>query len=108
MEKWSLNDYFDGLRAKGYDVKTRTDEAGILRGYVLRKGNSKFKASEIGKGRNLMASKLEGTWKNFITPQNSIHAMIITITTILFTDPEHTARRLSMTECHTPGLFPNR
>ena len=62
MDKWSLNDYFDGLRAKGYDVMTRTDEAGILRGYVLRKGNSKFKASEIGKGRNLMASKLEGTW----------------------------------------------
>ena len=62
MGKWSLNDYFDGLRAKGYDVMTRTDEAGILRGYVLREGNSKFKASEIGKGRNLMASKLEGTW----------------------------------------------
>ena len=62
MDKWSLNEYFDGLRAKGYDVMTRPDEAGILRGYVLRKGNSKFKASEIGKGRNLMASKLEGTW----------------------------------------------
>ena len=87
---------------------TRTDEAGILHGYVLRKGNSKFKASEIGKGRNLMASKLEGTWKKLHNTANSIHVMIITITTIPFTDPAHTARRLSMTECHTPGLFPNR
>ena len=106
MDKWSLNDYFDGLRAKGYDVMTRTDEAGILRGYVLRKGNSKFKASEIGTGRNLMASKLEGTWKKL--HNTAERAMIITITTIPFTDPAHTALRLSMTECHTPGLFPNR
>lgn len=64
MDGWSEDKYFAGLRAKGYDVMTRTDEVGILRGYVLRKGNSKFKASEIGKGRNLMASKLEDTWKN--------------------------------------------
>lgn len=63
MDRWSIDDYFAGLRAKGYDVMTRTDDAGILRGYVLRKGNAKFKASEIGKGRNLMASKLEGTWE---------------------------------------------
>ncbi len=63
MDRWSIDDYFAGLRAKGYDVMTRTDDAGILRGYVLRKGNAKFKASEIGRGRNLMASKLEGTWE---------------------------------------------
>ncbi len=41
---------------------TRKDDTGNLRGYVLRKGNAKFKASEIGKGRNLMASKHEVTW----------------------------------------------
>ncbi len=63
MDRWSIDDYFAGLRAKGYDVMTRTDDSGILRGYVLRKGNAKFKASEIGRGRNLMASKLEGTWE---------------------------------------------
>lgn len=63
MEKWSLEDYFARLEAKGYDVKTRHDDKGIVRGYVLKKGNARFKASELGKGRNLMASKLEGTWK---------------------------------------------
>lgn len=67
MGKWSFEDYFSRLEAKGYDVKVRTDEKGILRGYVLKKGNAKFKASELGKGRNLMASKLEGTWNRLHT-----------------------------------------
>lgn len=62
MGKWSLEDYFARLEAKGYDVKVRKDDKGIVRGYVLKKGNAKFKASELGKGRNLMVSKLEGTW----------------------------------------------
>ena len=35
----------------------------MLRGYVLKKGNARYKASELGRGRNLMASKLESTWK---------------------------------------------
>lgn len=62
MGRWSVDDYFAGLRAKGYDVRVRKDNSGIIRGYVLRKGNARFKASEIGSGRNLMASKLEDTW----------------------------------------------
>lgn len=62
MKDWSLEDYFSGLRAKGYDVKVRKDDNDIIRGYVLRHGNAKFKASELGKGRNLMVTKLEGTW----------------------------------------------
>ena len=62
MGRWSADDYFAGLQAKGYDVRVRKDNSGIIRGYVLRKGNARFKASEIGTGRNLMASKLEDTW----------------------------------------------
>lgn len=62
MGKWSLDDYFARLEAKGYDVKVRKDEKGVFRGYILKKGNAKFKASELGKGRNLMVSKLESTW----------------------------------------------
>ena len=62
MRKWSIDDYFARLEAKGYDVKVRKDEKGVIRGYILKKGNARFKASELGKGRNLMASKLEGTW----------------------------------------------
>ena len=62
MGRWSADDYFAGLQAKDYDVRVRKDNNGIIRGYVLRKGNARFKASEIGTGRNLMASKLEDTW----------------------------------------------
>lgn len=62
MGRWSVDGYFTGLRAKDYDVRVRKDNSGIIRGYVLRKGNARFKASEIGTGRNLMASKLEDTW----------------------------------------------
>lgn len=35
----------------------------MIRGYVIRKGNAKYKASELGVARNLMASKLEHTWQ---------------------------------------------
>ena len=62
MSEWSIDDYFARLEAKGYSFKVRTDEKGVIRGYILKKGNAKFKASELGKGRNLMASKLEATW----------------------------------------------
>jgi hypothetical protein len=70
MGKWSIGDYFARLEAKGYDVKVRKDDRGIVRGYVLKKGNAVFKASELGKGRNLMASKLEGTWKRLHPAQD--------------------------------------
>lgn len=43
-------------------MQVRKDTAGIIRGYVLRKGNVRYKASELGKGRNLMATSLENTW----------------------------------------------
>ena len=63
MPSWSWDDYKRGLQAKGYSIFERRDESGTLRGYVLQKGSYKYKASEIGVGRNLMASKLERTWK---------------------------------------------
>lgn len=62
MEAWSLDGYFSALKKKGYDVRVRKDNSGVIRGYVLRKGNARYKASELGKGRNLMASSLEKTW----------------------------------------------
>ena len=37
MREWSLEDYFARLESKGYDVKVRTDEKGIIRGYILKK-----------------------------------------------------------------------
>lgn len=72
MKEWSLDGYFDGLRAKGYEVHTHPDNDGKIHGYALCLGNAKFKASELGKGRNLMLTKLEGTWKK-LHPQTAQH-----------------------------------
>ena len=63
MPVWSWNNYKAALIQKGYTVHERLDKYGVLRGYVIRKGNAKYKASELGVARNLMASKLEHTWQ---------------------------------------------
>ena len=46
----------------GYDVKLQSDNKGQVRGYAIKRGNSIYKSSELGKGRCLMPSKIEGTW----------------------------------------------
>ncbi len=61
--EWSWNDYAKRLAAKGYKLHLRKDKGGVIRGYVLCKGNTRFKASELGTGRNLTASRIEKTWE---------------------------------------------
>ena len=63
MPLWSWDDYKNALIRKGYTVHEREDKKGILRGYALMNGNTKYKASELGIGRNLMVSKLPATWE---------------------------------------------
>lgn len=63
MPSWSWNDYVARVRAKGYTLKERRDKKDVLRGYTVCVGDVIYKASELGKGRNLMASKIEATWK---------------------------------------------
>lgn len=67
MEHWSWDEYEALLRNKGYEIWKLQDGRNVLRGYVLKKGNARYKASELGKGRNLMATKLESTWKKLHT-----------------------------------------
>jgi hypothetical protein len=62
MPRWSWSDYVARLQARGYKVNAKPDSKGQLHGYSIQKGNSKYKASELGKGRNLMYSKLESIW----------------------------------------------
>lgn len=62
MTRWDWNDYVQGLKDKGLEVGERRDAKGTLRGYALRQGNLKYKASELGKGRCLTVAKLPGTW----------------------------------------------
>jgi len=62
MPSWSWTDYVARVRAKGYTLEERRDKQGVLRGYTVGKDDVIYKASELGKGRNLMASKIESTW----------------------------------------------
>ena len=48
---------------RGYFVYERKDKKDVLRGYAILKGNTKYKASELGVARNLMISKLPHTWQ---------------------------------------------
>ena len=63
MPRWNLDDYFDRIRASGYKVDVRPASDGRITGYTILKGNARYKASVLGKGRNLLAKNLEDTWR---------------------------------------------
>lgn len=63
MKQFSFETYQRMLEAKGYRMEMYYRTDGLIRGYAICKGHSSFKASELGTRRNLMASKLHGTWK---------------------------------------------
>ena len=60
IPSWSWEEYKKALARRGYSVYERKD---VLRGYAILKGNTKYKASELGMARNLMISKLPRTWQ---------------------------------------------
>lgn len=62
LREWSWDGYAEKLAARGYNLYLRKDKKDMIRGYVLCKGNTRFKASELGKGRNLTASRIMQTW----------------------------------------------
>lgn len=57
---WGL--YEKVLTQMGYNIMLKSDGKGQVRGYSIRRGNSIYKSSELGKGRCLMPSKIEQTW----------------------------------------------
>lgn len=63
MRSFSWVAYQSALAAKGYDVQIKHDSRNQVRGYTIRMGNSIYKASDLGKGRNLTASRIEATWR---------------------------------------------
>ena len=56
-------DYEALLTKRGYKVKIQRDKENVVRGYSIKKGNTSYKSSDLGKGRNLMPTKIEDTWK---------------------------------------------
>lgn len=71
MPLWSWDDYVGRVRKEGYTLEERHDKQGVLRGYTVGRDDVIYKASELGRGRNLMASKIEMTW-------NKLHRQAVT------------------------------
>lgn len=65
LSKFDWTDYETLLTKRGYKVKLKRDKGNVVRGYSIRMGNSAYKSSELGTGRNLMPSKIEDTWRIF-------------------------------------------
>jgi hypothetical protein len=63
LPRFGWTDYETLLTKRGYKVKIQRDKENVVRGYSIKKGNSSFKSSELGTGRNLMPTKIEDTWK---------------------------------------------
>ena len=89
MPSWSWDDYVTRVQTKGYTLEERRDRKNVLRGYTVGISDVIYKASELGKGRNLMASKIEATW-------NILHSQSVTelkqngnqVKTLAATSPE--------------------
>ena len=72
MRSFNWAAYQSALAAKGYDVQIKRDHTNQVRGYTIRMGNSIYKASDLGKGRNLTASRIEATWRRLHNKEAAI------------------------------------
>ena len=63
LPRFDWPNYVSLLTRRGYKVKLQRDKENVVRGYSIKKGNSSYKSSELGTGRNLMPTKIEDTWK---------------------------------------------
>ena len=70
MPSWSWEDYAARIRTKGYSIMIRPGKKGPY-GYSIGMGKARFKASELGTGRKLTASRIEDTW-------NKLHSQSMT------------------------------
>lgn len=62
MDKFSWQKYEAELVKRGYEVHLQKKEGGGVYGYSVKRGNSNYKSSVLGIGRNLTPSKIEATW----------------------------------------------
>lgn len=111
MARYDWNAYKHGLESRGYKVKEQRDKQGVLHGYTVLRGNSRFKSSILGKGRDLTASKLEATWKKLHPVAPSVVKPSPTVGTSQTTDRkplvERYAERQSVAQAkpEAPSVF---
>lgn len=95
MSRYDWDSYKRGLESRGYTVKEQCDKQGVLHGYTVLRGNSRFKSSILGKGRDLTVTKLTGTW-------NKLHPAVQSVvkTTSIVNISQSTERK-PLTERYT-------
>ncbi len=62
MDEFSWQKYETELMRRGYKVHLQEKNDGGVYGYSIKRGNSIYKSSVLGAGRNLAPSKIEATW----------------------------------------------
>lgn len=62
MKKFDWKQYEAELERRGYKVHLQENDDGGVYGYSIKRGNSIYKSSVLGVGRNLTPSKIEATW----------------------------------------------
>ena len=62
MDNFSWQRYETELVKRGYKVHLQEKKGGGVYGYSIKRGNSIYKSSVLGIGRNLSPSKIEATW----------------------------------------------
>ena len=70
LPEYSWLRYKSELQSRGYKVKARYGKPFCPVAYTIKLGNSVYKASELGAGRKLMATKLEQTWMHLHARQD--------------------------------------
>ena len=61
MNRFNWNVFLQKIKERGYSAELKKDSNGEVVGYRIKRGNSKYNASEIG--RQLTASRIEATWR---------------------------------------------
>ena len=74
LPRFDWPNYVSLLIRRGYKVKLQRDKENVVRGYSIKKGNTSYKSSDLGKGRNLMPTKIEDTWQKLHPVQKPMAA----------------------------------
>ena len=61
MNRFDWGVFLQKIKERGYSAELKKDSNGEVVGYRIKRGNSKYNASEIG--RQLTASRIEATWR---------------------------------------------
>lgn len=89
MNNFNWNEYVQKMKNAGYDIKLQRNSKGVVCDYCIKRGNSTYKSSQLGVGRNLVPSKIMGTWSKLHLQQDKtqLHNPIVSKTRTATSSP---------------------